>query len=154
VTAAKIASGQVVKSINNLTDAVFLKGGAGTMISTRGDTIVITAGSSAGNSWSLTGNSGTTSANFLGTTDERPLELRVNNQRGLLLQPNGLSVNLVGGNGSSVTTGVLGGTIAGGASNRVTDNSSTVGGGFLNQAGNDNESTSDSESHRHLCLGR
>ncbi len=145
VTAANIASGQVVRSINTLTDAVFLRGGDGTMISTRGDTIVITAGSSAGNSWSLTGNSGTTSANFLGTTDERPLELRVNNQRGLLLQPNGLSVNLIGGIGSNVSNGVLGGTIAGGASNRVSDNTGTVGGGFLNQAGDNNETTSDRE---------
>ena len=145
VTSAKIASGQVVKSLNALTDAVFLKGGNGATISTRGDTIVITAGGSAGNAWSLTGNSGTTPANFLGTTDESPLELRVNNERGLLLQPNGSSVSLIGGNENSVTTGVLAATVVGGASNRVTDNSGTVGGGFLNQAGNDNESTSDRE---------
>jgi hypothetical protein len=34
---------------------------------------------SAGNAWSLTGNAGTTAANFLGTTDNLPLRIRVNN---------------------------------------------------------------------------
>jgi len=31
--------------------------------------------------WSLTGNAGTTSSNFVGTTDNQPLILRVNNLR-------------------------------------------------------------------------
>lgn len=42
----------------------------------------------ASNTWSLIGNSGTNPAtNFLGTTDVQPLELRVNNIRGLRLDP-------------------------------------------------------------------
>ena len=32
------------------------------------------------NSWSLTGNAGTTSSNFIGTTDDQPLSFRVNNR--------------------------------------------------------------------------
>ena len=39
------------------------------------------------NSWSLTGNSGTTSNNFLGTTDLTPLNFRVNNLRAGLIDP-------------------------------------------------------------------
>ena len=38
--------------------------------------------------WSLTGNSGTTpGTNFLGTTDNSALELKVNGQRALRIQP-------------------------------------------------------------------
>jgi hypothetical protein len=34
----------------------------------------------AGSGWSLTGNSGTSASNFIGTTDNHPLLFRVNNQ--------------------------------------------------------------------------
>src|SRR3954471_8908944 len=39
------------------------------------------------NAWNLDGNFGTTGANFLGTTDNNPLNLRVNDVRGLRLEP-------------------------------------------------------------------
>ncbi|MFQ5636532.1 MAG: tail fiber domain-containing protein [bacterium] len=45
VTAAKIAAGQVVKSINQLTEAVILKAEGGATITTQGDTLIINAGS-------------------------------------------------------------------------------------------------------------
>jgi hypothetical protein len=67
--------------------------------------------------WSRTGNAGTTpGVNFLGTTDNQPLELRVNGQRGLRLEPgNHGSVNVIGGwAGNSVGAGVAGATVAGG----------------------------------------
>lgn len=73
--------------------------------------------------WSLSGNSGTTAGtNFLGTTDDQPLELKVNNFRALRLQsvrrPDLFpinSINLIGGHANnSVAEGVLGGTISGG----------------------------------------
>jgi hypothetical protein len=83
--------------------------------------------------WSLTGNSNTTSLNFLGTTDSNGLELRVNSLRGLrldyantLLLPEKTvsvsSINVTAGFwGNTIhfpnrldSTPVLGGTIAGG----------------------------------------
>src|SRR6185503_236823 len=67
--------------------------------------------------WKLGGNAGTT--NFLGTTDYRPLEFKVNNQRGLRLEPTGSNdtVNVMGGSArNSVGAGTVGATIGGGGS--------------------------------------
>ena len=98
-----------------------------------------------GTSWSLTGNAGTSpaSGNFLGTTDNNPLELHVNSQRALRLDPNG---NFIGGSAVNfVVAGVMGATIGGrgGAtfgplpsSNLVTGSFGTVGGGSGNTASN------------------
>lgn len=68
--------------------------------------------------WRLTGNTGTTpGANFVGTTDNQPLEFRVNNARAFRVEPtltNG-AVNVIGGGiSNSVTPGVVGATISGG----------------------------------------
>jgi hypothetical protein len=105
--------------------------------------------------WGLTGNSGTTGANFLGTTDDRALELKVKNQRALRLEPGIVSPNLIGGlRHNAVTAGVSGATIAGGGvsgfgvgtsevPNQVTDDFGTVGGGDSNTAGNHSGTTSD-----------
>ncbi len=41
----------------------------------------------SGGSWKLAGNAGTTGSDFLGTTDNQPLNLRVNNARSLRLEP-------------------------------------------------------------------
>jgi hypothetical protein len=96
--------------------------------------------------WSLTGNSGTTAGtNFLGTTDDQPLEIKVNGTRILRLEP---STNLIAGfNGNSRTAGVIGATISGGGSeseeNVVSDDFGTIGGGSNNRAGNSSGSTSD-----------
>jgi len=67
---------------------------------------------------------------------------------GLWTQQNTTSPNLIGGySGNSVTAGVVGGTIGGGGAsgntNRVTDDYSTVGGGYNNQAGDNAGTTSD-----------
>jgi hypothetical protein len=100
--------------------------------------------------WSLTGNAGTNPAtNFLGTTDNAALEIRVNNARALRIEPTATSPNIIGGfSGNSVTSGVVGATISGGGesgglTNRVTDNYGTVGGGVVNQAGDNAGTTSD-----------
>jgi hypothetical protein len=91
--------------------------------------------------WSLTGNAGTTAGtNFLGTTDDEPLELRVNSLRAFLLEPNAASPNIIAGySGNSVGTGVEGSSVAGGgrdlAINQVDGNYSAVGGGAGNTAG-------------------
>jgi trimeric autotransporter adhesin len=104
-----------------------------------------------GNDWSLTGDSGTNPAtNFIGTTDNQALNLRVNNARGLRLAPasdgTNQSPNVIGGMAdNSVTAGVHSAVIGGGgrgtpslaaSANRVTDHQGTVGGGANNQAGN------------------
>jgi hypothetical protein len=100
--------------------------------------------------WSLTGNAGTNPAtNFLGTTDNAALEIRVNNARALRIEPTATSPNIIGGfSGNSVGAGVVGATISGGGesgglTNRVTDNYGTVGGGVVNQAGDNAGTTSD-----------
>ena len=94
---------------------------------------------SGGDYWSFTGNSGTAAAtNFLGTTDNQPLQLRVNNARALLLQPNPTSPNLVGGYTGNTVTNAFGATIGGGgqngAVNTVGANFGTVSGGANNAA--------------------
>ena len=101
-----------------------------------------------GNAWRITGNSNTTAGtHFLGTTDNRPLEFRVNNQRGLRLE-NGSNffatgVNVIGGHsGNVVADGLVGATIAGGGANQlgsqltntVAASYATIGGGTLNGA--------------------
>ncbi len=90
--------------------------------------------------WTLTGNTGTSGTNFLGTTDSQPLDLRVNSVRALRLEPNATSTNIIAGYaGNAVTAGAVGATIAGGGlsinTNLVTDDYGTVGGGGGNQAG-------------------
>jgi hypothetical protein len=67
---------------------------------------------------------------------------------GLRLEADATSPNLIGGySGNTVTEGVVGAVIGGGglsgATNRVTDNYGTVGGGWDNQAGDGNATTSD-----------
>lgn len=96
--------------------------------------------------WSLTGNAGTIAGvNFLGTTDAQALELKVNGQRALRLEPTGDSPNVIGGSFANLTTvAVYGATIAGGGGdlvfNRVTDSYGAIGGGYANTAG-DNAGT-------------
>ncbi len=95
-----------------------------------------------GTGWSLTGNAGTVpGTNFLGTTDNQALEIKVNNLRVFRFEPNATSPNLIGGSPSNtITTGVLGATISGGGvpayPNRVTDHYGTIGGGVDNLTGN------------------
>jgi len=94
--------------------------------------------------WSLTGNAGTGGKNFLGTTDNRPLNLWVNNARAFRLEPGDANgPNVIGGaSTNAVTTGKGSATIGGGGSplspsfgNRVTDDFGTVSGGQRNSAG-------------------
>ncbi|MBK9138952.1 MAG: tail fiber domain-containing protein [Verrucomicrobia bacterium] len=88
--------------------------------------------------WRATGNAGTTpGAHFVGTTDNQPLELRVNGQRALRLQPHPDSPNLIGGHPDNfIAAGVWGSTIGGGGSlgypNAVFGPYGTIGGGYWN----------------------
>jgi len=134
----KIANSQVVRSINGKTDDVTLAAGTNIAITPSGSNLTI---SSSFDGWRLTGNAGTNpSTNFMGTTDDQALALRVNNLRVLRLEPSATSPNLIGGyNENGVTSGVYGATISGGGSsgfaNSVTDACGTIGGGWNNQAG-------------------
>jgi trimeric autotransporter adhesin len=91
------------------------------------------------NFWQTGGNTGANPANgnFLGTTDNQPLEFKVNNQRALRLEPGNGGVNVIGGySGNSVATNAVGATIAGGGSdvytNQITSSYGTIGGGAAN----------------------
>jgi len=140
VTERTIAPGQVVKTLNGLTDHVTLLGGANLTLSTNQN--VLTLDSS---SWGLTGNSGTTAGGqFLGTTDNQPLELKANNLRALRIEPgtNGRHFNIIAGcPDNSVSNGAVGVTIAGGGANygptqewanKVRAQYTTIGGGVAN----------------------
>ncbi len=104
--------------------------------------------------WLLGGNAGTTAGtHFLGTTDNQPLELKVNGLRALRLEDNGDSAsdsgttpdgapNVIGGSPRNfVGAGVVGATIAGGGAtnhfnfaytNSVLSDFGVVGGGRRN----------------------
>jgi hypothetical protein len=125
ITAGKIAANQVVTSLNNLRDGVTLQGTPNLTITPNGNTLILDAPGN-GIGWSLTGNSGTTAGqNFLGTTDNQPLELWANSARVLRLEPASTfnpitkqgsdSANVVGGYQiNQVVNGAIGATIAGG----------------------------------------
>ncbi len=100
-----------------------------------------------GNAWKINGNSGTSpgAGHFLGTTDNNPLELAVNGERALRLEPdltNG-APNVIGGslNNYMDPGGVIGGFIGGGGatnfngfaySNRVSAYFGSIVGGYGN----------------------
>ena len=159
VTATKIASGQVVKTLNGFTDAVLVSAGTNFSIANNANVLTISAtpGTVVTNGgWSVTGNSGTTTNNFVGTTDGQPLELRVGGQRALRLENNSGEINVIGGGpanfvGTQVQGGTIGGgtgntfptgtgqtpqpTISGGSGNTIEANSyqPTIGGGYNNR---------------------
>jgi hypothetical protein len=97
--------------------------------------------------WQVGGNVGTTDGmDFLGTTDNQPLEVKVNGQRAFRFEPTMDSPNLIGGfSGNYVSSGVLGATISGGGSSGTpnliygslyADGSyATIGGGSGNEVG-------------------
>lgn len=164
VLGADIASAQVVRSLNGLRDNITLAAGTNITITPSGNTLTIASTGDSGGGWSLTGNSGTDpGTNFLGTSDNRPLLLKVWGSRALQLQCSTgdslkSSVNVIGGyEANVVTAGVYGATIAGGGGgyrtspfdlfthipNKITDDYCTVGGGWNNRAGNDSGTTSD-----------
>ena len=107
-------------------------------------------GMAASNFWQTAGNAGTSPAkgNFLGTTDNQPLELKVNGDRALRLEPSPgtAAPNVIGGSSANfVSSGVVGATIAGGGTtnysgtantNSVIADFGTIGGGLGNTAVN------------------
>jgi hypothetical protein len=165
VTSSQIANGTIQKSnlaftpgsVTQVTAGLGLTGGTITATGTIAADIGTTPGTVAeGNHthdasyWKLGGNTGTSPGpHFVGTSDNQPLELHVNGQRALRLEP-GDSPNVVGGySGNAVTPGAMAATICGGGEsgnvNRVTDYRGTVCGGRDNQAGDGGGSVVDSQ---------
>jgi hypothetical protein len=132
VTADKIATNQVVRSLNGLREDIVLTAGANIVLGTNQDGLSISAPDfvTAGtNGWSLRGNAGTTpDQNFLGTTDNRPLLLAADGKRALQLEASskvlsssalgsttGSAINVLGGSSTNQILGnTIGATIAGG----------------------------------------
>jgi hypothetical protein len=93
--------------------------------------------------WKAGGNAGTTpGTDFLGTTDDKALELKVNGERALRIEPKGVySPNLIGGSAANtVDAPQLGSVIAGGGgsfpggANHVENSYDFIGAGYGNMA--------------------
>jgi hypothetical protein len=131
-------------------------------------------GLSASAFWTLRGNNGTIPGNdFIGTSDNQPLELKVNGTRALRLAPAGASPNIIGGYGENIAsngfTGVTiagggdinfpnraGGhyaTIAGGANNTSSGSSATVGGGLQNTSSGNGSTVSGGSQNSSAAYG-
>jgi hypothetical protein len=89
--------------------------------------------------WKLLGNGGTDPGlNFLGTTDNQPLNIRVNNTHAFRVEPNGSSApHLIGGYiGNNALPGLIGAAIGGGGrlfeANQVLGDYGSIGGGVGN----------------------
>jgi hypothetical protein len=98
--------------------------------------------------WTIDGNAGTTSTNYLGTADSQPLILRTAGQTAMTIgvpstDSNFTGTNIVSGySGNVVTGGAIGVTVAGGGTlsgfsspNSASGDFATIGGGASNMAG-------------------
>ena len=123
-------------------DMLTVRSVAGTTVTLDWDAVAASA-----SAWELTGNAGTTAGtDFLGTTDDEPFQIHVDNAnttgtdgRGRVMryEPNATSANIVGGfSGNAVTGGATGATIAGGGENgrvnTIASASSVISGGTGN----------------------
>ena len=108
------------------------------------------------NNWSLTGNANTVpGVHFVGTSDETPLEIRVNGARTVRMEPGQVTSSIVGGHEvNSIDAGVEGAFIGGGGApentgwefpvpNRVHDSYGFIGGGRNNEVGTSNADPAD-----------
>ncbi len=109
-------------------------------------------GLSASGFWQTGGNAGTSpGANFIGTTDNQPFEVKVNGGRALRLEPSIINtnylgiVNVIGGspanfvaptaNGATISGGGAAGYFGALSSNSVAADFGAIGGGLLNTTG-------------------
>ena len=108
---------------------------SGQVLSFNGSSLEWTTPTSGGSGWSLAGNAGT-AGGLLGTTDNEPLELIVNNIKALELFPEANnSVSLAVGPGAGLLMGAQGVNVFGGfygGFNTVYANYSTIAGGYNN----------------------
>ncbi len=136
---ASTASSVTAGSINPVSLAGVSAAQSGVVSVSQGRFVV---GPAASTSWELGGNSGTTGSDFLGTRDNQPLTVRVNQERAIWIQPTGVSPNLVGGfGGNTISNAPVGVTISGGGGtgggeHLATASYTTIGGGFGNAVTN------------------
>ena len=134
------APGGVGIGKNNPTSALDVNGTV-TATAFSGDGSGLTGIDASSSAWGLSGNSGTNaSTDFIGTTDQDSLTIKVFNQTVMRYQGDGTDVNVLGGNEvNSITSGVTQATIAGGGGveqeNVVHDQGGTIGGGIQNTIG-------------------
>lgn len=99
---------------------------------------VIGGNTMVGTYWRTTGDAGTTpGTHFLGTTDNKAFEIKVNNQRVFRLEPNYYSPSVIAGySTNNVASGVYGATIGGGGSyGTANENKVTTGGNYATISG-------------------
>lgn len=115
--------------------------GNGNVLSYHDGNLVWTNPVAAAAGWRLSGNGGTSAgANFVGTTDNQPLEVKVNGARALRIEPYGPAApSLIGGYFQNNAAGVAGAAIAGGGTsaswNEVQGNYGFIGAGHGGRAG-------------------
>jgi hypothetical protein len=162
VTAGNVASGGLLAGIygNALTFSNSANSFAGTF-SGNGAALsnvnALTLGGIGSNGfWRTVGNAGTTpGVNFLGTTDNQPLAVKVNGATALRIDPTATAPNIIGGLSGTLPTvvgaNVRGAVVAGGNApagpvtglgggdfHAVYDSDGAIGGGFGNKVGTDN----------------
>ena len=109
-----------------------------------------------GTYWKLEGNAGTNpTTDFIGTSDYKALKIKVDGTVAMRFIPTAETPNVIGGySGNTYTLGAVGVVIGGGGAegyeHTVTDDYSTIGGGFGNQAGDSAGTTTDK---RHATVG-
>ena len=135
VTSSKIADGSIDDAdINVAANILGSKIAAGTISNTQ-----VNAASFSTTFWKADGNAGTVAGmNFLGTTDNRPLELRANSLRvALFVWTNGCPNITLGSPANTIASGSHGCSILGGSNNLVDATSffNTIGGGLQNEIG-------------------
>ena len=133
VLANSVASGSVSSSqLNTLAPP-----SSGQVLEFNGSSLIWTTPGTALSAWGLGGNAGTTAGpNFLGTTDNQPVEFHVNGTRALRLEPTGSAYpNVIGGGPSNFASNNVTGVFVGGGVNNIAGNQQTVvGGGYQNHA--------------------
>lgn len=117
VTGAKIANGNVVRSVNGLHDALTIAAGPNITVGTVGNTLTISSSGGPGAAWLLNGNLAA-ATNFLGTINDQVLTMKANNTTGFRLIPSPAGApSIVGGDAANIlVSGAGGSVIAGGGS--------------------------------------
>ncbi len=155
VTSAKIADGSITDADINPTlvqrrvNGTCAAGSSIRAVAADGSvTCQADGGGDASTLWSLSGNAGLGSASYLGTSDNVPLILKVNQTRVAYFTPTGNTPSIAfGGGANTIGTNAVGVTIGGGGATSSTganlayDDFTTISGGVGNQAGNSDATT-------------